>query len=691
MRRCLAISYGRRIDQVAVFILPGDRVVTQMRCVGRLVGRVPNDFCDFGTPARKGVGIFICFRLGRIIRLRNVCRFRAVAVRGCFLQHGRPVFVHEGHVVLIHCAVVGRGVGCVFGHIRNRRTPASKGVGIFIRFRLGRIIRLRNLCRCRAVVVRGCFLQDCRSVFVHEGHVVLIHCAAVGRLVGRVPGDFCDRGAPARKGVGVLIRRSLGRISRLLKVCRAVVVFRRADFCTVFVREGYGILPFCSGVGRGVGRVFGHFRNRRTPARKGVGVFIRRSLGRISRLHNVFRCRAVVIFRRAGFCTIFVREGYRILPFCSGIGCLVGRVPGHFRDRGAPARKGVGILGGRSLGRISRFYNVCRCRAVVVRDCFLQDCRSVFIHEGHGVLVNYAVTGRGIGRLIGCVPGDLRDHRAPAREGVGIFIRRSLGRISRLQDFVRCRAVVIFRRADSCSVFVLEGYDILPFCRGIGRLVGRVPGDDRDRRAPAREGVGIFIRSRLGRIIRLHNLFRCRAVVIIRRADFRPVVVHEGHGVPVDCVVVSRGVGRIPGDFCDRGAPARKGVGIMSGRSLGRISRLHDLVRFRAVGVFRRADFCTVFVHEGYRMILIPLGDRIYIVFRNDGRGFDLLSLSSSFFFSFFCIIHEPGPGTGHAFLRDRIIPGNHASGFQCVAGKQYEMVTFFIIEGDRAGFRLRT
>ena len=621
VRRRLTISYGRRIDQVAVFIQPGDRVVTQMRCVGRLVGRIPNDFFDRGVPACKSVGVFIRFRLCRIIGFHDIIRCRTVVVRGCFLQHGRPVFVHEGHGVLIHCAVVGRGVGRVFGHFRNRRTPARKGVGILIRFRPGRVSRLHNVCRCRSVVVRGCFLQDCRSVFVHEGHVILIHCAAVGRLVGRVPGDFCDFGTPARKGVGVFIRFRLGQISRLRNLCRcrAVVVLRRADCCTVFVREGYRILPFCSVEGRGVGRVFGHFRNRRTPARKGVGVFIRRSLGRIHRLLNICRCRAVVVFRRAGFCPVFVHEGYRILPFCSGIGCLVGRVPGHFRDRGAPARKGIGILGSRSLGRISRLYNVCRCRAVVVFR--RADFCTVFVHEGHCVLVNCAVTGRGVGRLIGCVPGDLRD-----------------------------------------------------------------------RRAPAREGVGIFIRSRLGRIIRLHNLFRCRAVVIIHRADFRPVVVHEGHGVPVDCVVVSRGVGRVPGDFCDRGAPARKGVGIMSGRSLGRISRLHNLVRFRAVGVFRRADFCTVFVHEGYRMILIPLGDRIYIVFRNDGRGFDLLSLASLLsFFSFFCIIHEPGPGTGHAFLLDRIIPGNHASGFQCVAGKQYEMVTFFIIEGDRAGFRLRT
>ena len=383
IRRRGSVIICHRAQYRTIFILEGHGVLIHCAAVGRCVSRVLGHIRNRAIPAGKLVGIPGIRCLCRIRRLLNVSGLCAVLIFRC--AQYRAVCVLEGHGVLIHCASVGRLVGRIAGHFRNRGIPAAEGVGVLCIRGLRRIRRLRNVGRCGAVVILR-RAQD-RSVFVTEGHGVLIHCASVGRLVGRISGHIRDRGIPAAEGVGILSIRSLRRIRRLRNVgrCGAVVILRRAQDRSVFITEGHSVLIHCASVGRGIGRISGHFRNRGAPSAEGVGILCIRSLRRIRRLHDIRRRGAVVIFRRAQDRAVFVTEGHGVLIHCAAVGRSVSHIVGYSLNRGAPATEGVGIPGIRSLHRIRRLHDIRRRGAVSIRR--LLQHGPVFVHEGYSILV----------------------------------------------------------------------------------------------------------------------------------------------------------------------------------------------------------------------------------------------------------------------------------------------------------------
>ena len=314
--RCCAVGQRVGLQSLSVAVDPRDRVLVHRAAVGRLIGHVTRDVSNRGTPASEAVSILCVRFLARISGLHDVSRCRAIVVRSCFLQNS-AIFVNECDVVLVHSTAVGRSIGCIGRDIRNRGTPADEGVGVLgVRF-LARIGGLHDVSRCRAIVVRSCFLQN-RAVFVNERDVVLVHSTAVGRSVGRVSRDVRNRGAPAGEGVGILGVRFLARIGGLHDVirCRTIIVSSRfLQDRTVFVLEGHIILPLRFGIGCSIGCVSRDVRNRGTPASEGVGVLSIRCLCRIGGLHDVIRrCAVVIRGRSLQLRSIFIHEGNIILP-----------------------------------------------------------------------------------------------------------------------------------------------------------------------------------------------------------------------------------------------------------------------------------------------------------------------------------------------------------------------------------------
>ena len=180
--------------------------------------------------------------------------------------------VVPGNPVFPELLVVCRRVGRVALDRRDSRAPACEGVGVLLRVRLRRCGVGRHDAVGHSVCVDG------RAVVVLPRHRVVAQGRIVCRRVGRVALDRHDSRRPAREGVVVLRRRSLGRVrvGRHDAVGHGVCVDGRAILVEPCNRVGaQGRVVGCR-----VGRVALDRRNSRRPARERVGVLRRRRLGR---------------------------------------------------------------------------------------------------------------------------------------------------------------------------------------------------------------------------------------------------------------------------------------------------------------------------------------------------------------------------------------------------------------------------
>ena len=181
----------------------------------------------------------------------------------------------------------------------------------------------------------------------------------------------------------------------------------------------------------------------------------------------------------------------------------------------------------------------------------------------------------GVGGGVGLVAGDGRNLRIPAGERVGVLVVIGLRRIGWLHDVRRRRPVVVLRRRDFRVVFVLERDRVLAGGGGVRRRVGGIARNLRNRRRPAAEHKGLRGRGALRRIGGLHDVRRRRPVVVLRRGDFRVVVILELDRVLAERlgilrVVVGDGDDRLVGEGHDLvGAggvgPAGELVGVLGG------------------------------------------------------------------------------------------------------------------------------
>ena len=162
MRRRITVSYGRRIDQGAVFIQPGDRVAVLRGSEGRLVGRVAGHCCNFRCPACEGIGVFSCRFLGGI----RMCRYYAILyARG--VDHG-VIIIQPGDRVAVLRGSECRLVSRVAGHCYNLGRPACEGVGVFSCRFLGGI----RMCRYYAVSYGRCVDQG--VIIIQPGNRVAV-------------------------------------------------------------------------------------------------------------------------------------------------------------------------------------------------------------------------------------------------------------------------------------------------------------------------------------------------------------------------------------------------------------------------------------------------------------------------------------------------------------------------------------
>ena len=173
-----------------------------------------------------------------------------------------------------------------------------------------------------------------------------------------------------------------------------------------------------------------------------------RSLRRIGGLHDVRRCRAVVIGRRflQNGRAVLVHEGDRILVHGRRIGRRVGGIASYIGNFRRPTCEGVSILNRCSLGgrlaSIGRRLAIGHRLALQLRTVIVQEGDRVFVHRG------------AVGRLVGGVAGDRHDFRRPACEGVSILNRCSLG--GRLARVGRRRAIGHFPALQLRAVIVHE-------------------------------------------------------------------------------------------------------------------------------------------------------------------------------------------------------------------------------------------
>ena len=452
-----------------------DRVGVRRRGELRRVGRFAGHRRQFGRPAAERVGVF---------RRRHLRRVR--------VRRNRPVF-HRGRVDDRAVVVLPRDRVAVFRrgerrrvrrgtrHRHRLRVPARECVGVFRRRHLRRVRVRRN----RPVFHRG--RVDDRAVVVLPRDRVAVFRRGECRLVRRVARHRHGRRVPCVERVGVLGRRSLGRV----RVRRNGPVFhrRRVDGRAVVVLPRDRVAVLRRGEGRLVGRRTRHRHGSGVPGRERVGVLGRRRLGRVgmSRDRAIFdRCRvdgrAIVILPRD-----------RVAVLRRGECRLVGCVTRHRHGSGVPGRERVGVFRRRRLRRVRMRRN----RAIFHRRRV--DGRAIVILPRDRV----AVLRRGECRLVGCVTRHRHGSGVPGRERVGVFRRRRLRRV-RVR---RNRAIFHRRRVDGRTIVILPRDRVAVHRRGEDRVVGRVAGgrgEGIDHRpagggAPAGERVGVLRRRGLRR------------------------------------------------------------------------------------------------------------------------------------------------------------------------------------------------
>ena len=392
-----------------------------------------------------------------------------------------------------------------------------------------------------------------RSVlcFAVDAEFVLFHYCPVGHGADKVVGDLngldlrfkrfiCERCGIDRSVARLSASRGDGfghgesLIVNALESCRALPVVSILD---PFIGQ-FPAMELCR-----VGRVAGNGNDLGSPAEEGVGVFLCRFLCRS--LAVVSRHLAVGYFAALQFCTIVINELDHVLVDGLGIGRGVSRVSGDRNELGIPTCEGVGVLCGRSLGRIgmSGYRAVC--------DSGRVDHGIIIVLPGYGVFVDR----RSVGRCVGRVAGDGNDLRIPARKCVGVLCSSLFGRI-RVSGY---SAVCDCGRVDHGAVVVLPGDGVFVDRRSVGRNVLGVAGDCNDFRSPSGESVCVLRISCLARVCVEGN----RAICDRGGVDHSAVVVLPGDGVFVDRHGVGRGVLSISGDLNDIGSPAGEGVGVL--------------------------------------------------------------------------------------------------------------------------------
>ena len=306
-----------------------------------------------------------------------------------------------------------------------------------------------------AIVVLRRSLQN-SSVFVHEGHRVLVGRRGVGRRIGHIAGHVSQHWRPTSEGVGHPIVTLFCRVGGLYDIVSssAIVVLRRSlKDRTVFVHEGYCVLVNSLVNHSRISRRSSHSHNLGIPADKRIAVLIRigRSLALGSRRHSA------VFHLGSSFRAIAIHKSNGVLVHRRGIRCRISSITSHLGKCRRPASKCIGVLCRSSLCRIGGLYDVGGSSAIVVLRRSLQNS-SVFVHEGHRVLVGR----RGVGRRIGHIAGHVSQHWRPTSEGVGHPIVTLFCRVGGLYDIVSSSAIVVLRRSlKDRTVFVHEGYCVL--------------------------------------------------------------------------------------------------------------------------------------------------------------------------------------------------------------------------------------
>ena len=206
-----------------------------------------------------------------------------------------------------------------------------------------------------------------------------------------------------------------------------------------------------------------------------------RSLAFRSRRHRA------IFHLGSSFRAIAVHEGDGVLVLRRGVGGRIGSIFCHPSNFRAPTGEGVGVFSRSSLRRIRRLLDVGSNGTVIILCRSLQN-RTVFIHEGNGVLVQ----GRRIGRNIGSIVHYIHKFRRPSRKFIGVFRISGLRRSRRLynigsqgskiilRSFLENRSQIIIHKGDrklslgsnklGCIIGVLrDGYQIgIPAVKSVG-------------------------------------------------------------------------------------------------------------------------------------------------------------------------------------------------------------------------------
>ncbi len=299
-------------------------------------------------------------------------------------------------------------------------------------------------------------------------------------------------------------------------------------------------------IGRGIGRVPGHVGNLRLPGLEDIAVLaVVRPCGLRGHV-NLPHPGAVFVFLAGNLGPVGIHKAYGVLPLRFVEHRFIGRITFDLFDFRIPSGEGKGIFVRFRLCRYLRHRDRVGLRAPLILGG--AQLRAVLIHKPDRILLLVLPEGRGIGRL----SGHRRHFRFPTGEYPDV-----LGAALHFGRLVRGHGPVFHLLAvDDLAPGILPGDLVAPLCLGICRLVGHVRGHVRDFRLPARELKGIFISLFPLRRVGLFDIRRSCPVQIGIRGKLVPVRVHELHNILPLRFGIDRPVGRVPGDFLQRGLPA---------------------------------------------------------------------------------------------------------------------------------------
>ena len=305
----------RSLQNRAVLIHEGHRVLVGRRGVGRRIGHIAGHVSQRWRPTSEGVGHSIVTLFCRVGGLYDIVSSSAIVVLRRSLQN-RAVLIHEGHRVLVNSLVNHSRISCRSSHSHNLGIPADKRIAVLIR--IGESLALGSR-RHSAVFHLG---SSFRAIAIHKRNGVLVHRRGIRCRISSITShlDKCRR--PASEGISIFSRSSLLRVGGLYDVggSSAIVVLRRSlQNRSVLIHEGHRVLVQGRRISRYIGDIVNHIHKFRRPTRKFISKFRISSLRGSRRLYNICGQSSKIILHSffENRSQIVIHKGYRELSLGS--------------------------------------------------------------------------------------------------------------------------------------------------------------------------------------------------------------------------------------------------------------------------------------------------------------------------------------------------------------------------------------